>query len=70
MQDRYSSSEIQMPDVKATAGIVEIPLAQTGEGIADCELIKWFVKEVPLFSHFIFNSFPLVHLGFCPPHKK
>ena len=40
-----------MPDVKATGGIVEIPLAQTGEGIADCELIKWFVQEVPLFSH-------------------
>ncbi|XP_077240678.1 2-oxoacid dehydrogenases acyltransferase family protein [Tasmannia lanceolata] len=26
-------------------GIVEIPLAQTGEGIAECELLKWFVQE-------------------------
>jgi hypothetical protein len=23
-----------------------VPLAQTGEGIAECELLKWFVKEV------------------------
>ncbi|KAH0728172.1 lipoamide acyltransferase component of branched-chain alpha-keto acid dehydrogenase complex, mitochondrial [Solanum tuberosum] len=26
-------------------GIIDIPLAQTGEGIAECELIKWFVQE-------------------------
>ncbi|XP_010259494.1 PREDICTED: lipoamide acyltransferase component of branched-chain alpha-keto acid dehydrogenase complex, mitochondrial isoform X2 [Nelumbo nucifera] len=26
--------------------IVEVPLAQTGEGIAECELLKWFVQEV------------------------
>nr|XP_010938375.1 lipoamide acyltransferase component of branched-chain alpha-keto acid dehydrogenase complex, mitochondrial isoform X1 [Elaeis guineensis] len=26
-------------------GVVEVPLAQTGEGIAECELLKWFVKE-------------------------
>ncbi|KAJ4968256.1 hypothetical protein NE237_014957 [Protea cynaroides] len=26
-------------------GIVEVPLAQTGEGIAECELLKWFVLE-------------------------
>ncbi|KAL3508118.1 hypothetical protein ACH5RR_033500 [Cinchona calisaya] len=26
-------------------GMVEIPLAQTGEGIAECELLKWFVQE-------------------------
>lgn len=26
-------------------GLVNIPLAQTGEGIAECELLKWFVKE-------------------------
>ncbi|KAI5572434.1 hypothetical protein BDE02_10G013500 [Populus trichocarpa] len=25
--------------------IVDVPLAQTGEGIAECELLKWFVKE-------------------------
>ena len=27
-------------------GMVDVPLAQTGEGIAECELLKWFVKEV------------------------
>ncbi|KAK9146971.1 hypothetical protein Sjap_006874 [Stephania japonica] len=26
-------------------GVVEVPLAQTGEGIAECELLKWFVGE-------------------------
>lgn len=26
--------------------IVNVPLAQTGEGIAECELLKWFVHEV------------------------
>lgn len=26
-------------------GVVDIPLAQTGEGIAECELLKWFVQE-------------------------
>ncbi|KGN57128.1 lipoamide acyltransferase component of branched-chain alpha-keto acid dehydrogenase complex, mitochondrial isoform X3 [Cucumis sativus] len=25
--------------------LVDIPLAQTGEGIAECELLKWFVQE-------------------------
>ncbi|KAL8196136.1 hypothetical protein R6Q57_025136 [Mikania cordata] len=25
--------------------IIDIPLAQTGEGIAECELLKWFVNE-------------------------
>nr|CAD1828491.1 unnamed protein product [Ananas comosus var. bracteatus] len=28
-----------------TGGVVEVPLAQTGEGIAECELLKWFVEE-------------------------
>ncbi|KAK8511286.1 hypothetical protein V6N13_013703 [Hibiscus sabdariffa] len=28
-----------------TNGIVDVPLAQTGEGIAECELLKWFVHE-------------------------
>ncbi|KAG9156728.1 hypothetical protein Leryth_024497 [Lithospermum erythrorhizon] len=28
-----------------TEGIVDVPLAQTGEGIAECELLKWFVQE-------------------------
>lgn len=26
--------------------IVDVPLAQTGEGIAECELLKWYVQEV------------------------
>lgn len=26
-------------------GIIDVPLAQTGEGIAECELLKWFVHE-------------------------
>ncbi|KAF2289154.1 hypothetical protein GH714_029138 [Hevea brasiliensis] len=26
-------------------GIVDVPLAQTGEGIAECELLKWFVHQ-------------------------
>ncbi|XP_057539679.1 lipoamide acyltransferase component of branched-chain alpha-keto acid dehydrogenase complex, mitochondrial [Amaranthus tricolor] len=26
-------------------GMVDVPLAQTGEGIAECELLKWFVQE-------------------------
>ncbi|KAJ0034466.1 hypothetical protein Pint_24480 [Pistacia integerrima] len=38
----YSSHAL--PDVPA-GGIVDVPLAQTGEGIAECELLKWFVKE-------------------------
>lgn len=28
------------------SGVVDVPLAQTGEGIAECELLKWFVQEV------------------------
>lgn len=30
----------------SAGGIVDVPLAQTGEGIAECELLKWFVQEV------------------------
>lgn len=26
--------------------LVDVPLAQTGEGIAECELLRWFVAEV------------------------
>ncbi|XP_074307224.1 lipoamide acyltransferase component of branched-chain alpha-keto acid dehydrogenase complex, mitochondrial [Silene latifolia] len=33
-------------------GIVDVPLAQTGEGIAECELIKWFVQEGDLVEEF------------------
>ncbi|KAI3928026.1 hypothetical protein MKW98_023627 [Papaver atlanticum] len=25
--------------------VIDVPLAQTGEGIAECELLKWFVQE-------------------------
>ncbi|KAJ8438221.1 hypothetical protein Cgig2_011583 [Carnegiea gigantea] len=36
-------------------GIVDVPLAQTGEGIAECELLKWFVQELgegyPISDH-------------------
>ncbi|XP_058082538.1 lipoamide acyltransferase component of branched-chain alpha-keto acid dehydrogenase complex, mitochondrial isoform X3 [Magnolia sinica] len=28
-----------------TGGVIDVPLAQTGEGIAECELLKWFVQE-------------------------
>ncbi|KAI4345394.1 hypothetical protein L6164_012522 [Bauhinia variegata] len=34
------------PVVELPAGeLVDVPLAQTGEGIAECELLKWFVQE-------------------------
>ena len=30
--------------------VVPLPLAQTGEGIKECELISWFVEvKLPLF---------------------
>ncbi|PIA44336.1 hypothetical protein AQUCO_01700141v1 [Aquilegia coerulea] len=32
--------------------IIEVPLAQTGEGIAECELLKWFVQEGDLVEEF------------------
>ncbi|CAK7333320.1 unnamed protein product [Dovyalis caffra] len=34
-----------LADVGTSSGIVDVPLAQTGEGIAECELLKWFVEE-------------------------
>lgn len=34
------------PANEPTGGIIEVQLAQTGEGIADCELLSWFVQEV------------------------
>lgn len=39
----YFFSSQPMVEVRVD-GIVEIPLAQTGEGIAECELLKWFVQ--------------------------
>ncbi|KAK9288900.1 hypothetical protein L1049_017369 [Liquidambar formosana] len=31
--------------VDPLGGMVDVPLAQTGEGIAECELLRWFVQE-------------------------
>ncbi|CAA7017109.1 unnamed protein product [Microthlaspi erraticum] len=31
--------------IDSNSGLIDVPLAQTGEGIAECELLKWFVKE-------------------------
>ncbi|XP_022973737.1 lipoamide acyltransferase component of branched-chain alpha-keto acid dehydrogenase complex, mitochondrial [Cucurbita maxima] len=39
---RFSSQALDGLPVFRT---VDVPLAQTGEGIAECELLKWFVKE-------------------------
>ncbi|KAL9237699.1 hypothetical protein vseg_012219 [Gypsophila vaccaria] len=36
----------------AVGGLVDVPLAQTGEGIAECELMKWFVQEGDLVEEF------------------
>lgn len=40
---RFSSDALEDVPIQ---GIVNVPLAQTGEGIAECELIRWFVQEV------------------------
>lgn len=42
---RYCFSTQVLED-SPVGGMVDIPLAQTGEGIAECELLKWFVQEV------------------------
>lgn len=39
------ASAAQAPPGEASE-LVEVPLAQTGEGIAECELLRWFVAEV------------------------
>ncbi|KAH0469537.1 hypothetical protein IEQ34_001095 [Dendrobium chrysotoxum] len=39
---RFFSTSQALVDSPA---LVEVPLAQTGEGIAECELLKWFVEE-------------------------
>ncbi|KAL6185996.1 hypothetical protein ACLB2K_042118 [Fragaria x ananassa] len=41
----FSSQGQAVNDVNSGNGVVDVPLAQTGEGIAECELLKWFVKE-------------------------
>lgn len=38
------ASAAQAPVAEASE-LVEVPLAQTGEGIAECELLRWFVAE-------------------------
>ncbi|KAG8052110.1 hypothetical protein GUJ93_ZPchr0001g32189 [Zizania palustris] len=37
----FASETSAAPEVE----LVEVPLAQTGEGIAECELLRWFVNE-------------------------
>lgn len=39
-----------MADLPIGGGVIDVPLAQTGEGIAECELLKWFVREVSYIS--------------------
>lgn len=43
--------------IDSDAGLIDVPLAQTGEGIAECELLKWFVKEVSWFLRSKIQSF-------------
>jgi hypothetical protein len=43
----------------SNSGLIDVPLAQTGEGIAECELLKWFVKEVSLVSPLKVSFFQL-----------
>ncbi|CAO2192756.1 unnamed protein product [Urochloa humidicola] len=44
---RWLASEASAAPAPAreAAELVEVPLAQTGEGIAECELLRWFVNE-------------------------
>lgn len=50
---KYSS----LPELKLdVGGIIPVPLAQTGEGIADCELLRWFVQEVRLTQDILLLS--------------
>ncbi|KAG4185537.1 hypothetical protein ERO13_A09G237700v2 [Gossypium hirsutum] len=44
MENRCKFSSNAVADLH-TNGIVDVPLAQTGEGIAECELLKWFIQE-------------------------
>lgn len=39
--------------------ILEVPLAQTGEGISECELLKWFVQEVSRLFFFFPHVMPV-----------
>lgn len=42
---RWCSLTTQTMADLPVGGVVDVPLAQTGEGIAECELLKWFVQE-------------------------
>ncbi|KAJ7955132.1 Dihydrolipoamide acetyltransferase component of pyruvate dehydrogenase complex [Quillaja saponaria] len=48
---RYCFSSQAILDLPV-GGIVDVPLAQTGEGIAECELLKWFAQEGDLIEEF------------------
>ncbi|CAL0307221.1 unnamed protein product [Lupinus luteus] len=43
--NRFWFSTQSMVDLLPMGKIVDVPLAQTGEGIAECELLKWHVQE-------------------------
>ena len=43
---RWLASDASAAPAGEAAELVEVPLAQTGEGIAECELLRWFVAEV------------------------
>ncbi|GLJ10851.1 hypothetical protein SUGI_0136580 [Cryptomeria japonica] len=45
IQKSFLSSQAHGNGMEPGGGIVGVPLAQTGEGIAECELLKWFVQE-------------------------
>lgn len=46
-RSRWFASDASAAPVPAgeAAELVDVPLAQTGEGIAECELLRWFVSE-------------------------
>ncbi|KAM0832463.1 hypothetical protein ACQ4PT_064873 [Festuca glaucescens] len=46
-RSRWFASDASAAPVPAgeVSELVEVPLAQTGEGIAECELLRWFVSE-------------------------
>ncbi|KAE9602165.1 hypothetical protein Lal_00049562 [Lupinus albus] len=44
-EKRFWFSTQPMVDLVPMGKIVDVPLAQTGEGIAECELLKWHVQE-------------------------
>lgn len=46
-------------------GIVDVPLAQTGEGIAECELLKWFVRQASDLCFLYLSLFMLFSLIKC-----